>query len=112
MGGKEMSRAKTKEEVRKEFINKVNSIVEYWSDECVGNCDPSKDAAEGVAFSIMTLIDGCTELPSFDLIPCPHPEDKQYNIDNGNDWYESEIINADVMLHEQLRLIKKGQCST
>jgi hypothetical protein len=31
----------------------------------------------------------------------PHPDDKQYNIDNGEQWVEDgQIINDDVMLHD------------
>lgn len=99
-----MSRAKTKDEVLKEFIDKVGQTAWYWSI----NAKTIEDAAQGVTFSIMTLLDGCTELPAFDLYPSPCPEDKDDAITEGEDWYDnSEAINADVCLHELLPWIKK-----
>jgi len=99
-----MSKAKTKAEVLEEFIDKISSTVDYWSRQ-PGN---KRDAAEGVAFSIMSLLDGCTELPAFDLYPSPCPEDKEDNISEGMDWYESIVINDEVYLHELLPWIKKS----
>jgi len=90
-------RAKTVEEVREEFLSHVRMLASYWADL------PNKNArakCEGVAFSILSAIDGCSmSLPAFDMIPHPHEEDKQYYIDNGENWYEQEIMN-DCQLHE------------
>lgn len=92
-----MSRAYTKQEVREMFLDHIKTMVDYWprfeSD--------SRKACGGLAFSILTLIDGSTNLPAIKLVLEPHPEDKAYCIDEGMDYFEPDMcFNDDVMLHE------------
>lgn len=98
-----MSRAKTVEEMRGEFLGHIRTMVRYWS----GEMDPSvkarskEDALDGLAFSILSAIDGSSvALPAIDLVPSPHPDDKQYCQDNDYDWWEPTAINGDCHLHE------------
>jgi len=96
-----MSREKTKEEVRGEFIDYIRSVVDYWSE----HGGDSKDVAEGVAFSILTGIDGSAGGLSFslDLSVSVHPEDKDYYISEGENYYQDGmVINDDVHLHDIL----------
>lgn len=94
-----MSRAKTQEEVKKEFLDHVRCIADYWARL------PDKTPDErcsGVAFSILTMIDGCSgEMPAFDLLVSPHEDDKQYHIDNDEDYYEPQMMINDCMLHDE-----------
>ena len=92
-----MSRAKTAEEVREEFLIHIREISNYWS-SLPNRTD--KERCDGVAFSILNIIDGCSSLPSFDLLVSPHEDDKQYNIDEGEDYYEPKMMINDCMLHE------------
>ena len=94
-----MSRAKTAEEVRKELLESIRVLVGYWSRQNM----PELEKIEGVAFSILNIIDGTSRgLPSIDLTLRPHPDDKQYAIDNGDDYYEDGmVINADCYLHDE-----------
>lgn len=90
--------AKSKDDVHDEFLASVRELCVYWSkvpaDSDIRRC-------EGVAFSILTLIDGCSSMPAMDLVVRPHPEDKQYNQDNGDDWYQDGMVfNDDCMLHD------------
>lgn len=69
------------------------------------DCTPLR-MCEGVAFSILGLLDGVSVgIPGFALVPSPHPDDMQYHKDNGENWYPSEEvtkdIREDVMLHEE-----------
>jgi hypothetical protein len=92
------SRAKTIEEVRKEFMGAVKGIVRYWSNV---ESESVKDACDGVAFSILSLIDGCSgNFPGVDLRLSPHKDDKAYNISEGKNWYELNMLINDCMLHE------------
>lgn len=95
-----MSKAYTKEEVREQFISQVRRVYSYWASL------PDKsdiDRCEGVAFSIMNIIDGTSAaLPSFDLVVRPHPDDKKFHIDNGDDWYEDGQVINDCYLHDML----------
>lgn len=78
-------RQKTEEEVRTEFLAHVRGLVEYWHD--VEGRDP-KDKLNGLAFSIMAAIDGCSvDIPAFILAPFPHEEDKKYSISKRNNYY-------------------------
>jgi hypothetical protein len=79
------SKEKSKDEVRKEFLNQVRELVFYWDKI---NQKDTKEKLSGLAFSILTLLDGCSMCsPKFIVAPDPHPEDKEYHIENKEDYY-------------------------
>lgn len=93
-----MSRAKTVEEVRKEFLDQVRVIASYWASL------PDKsdsDRCDGVAFSILNILDGTSSMPAFDLLVSPHESDKEFNIDEGDNYYEDKMMINDCMLHDE-----------
>lgn len=91
-----MSRAKTAEEARKDFLDQIRVYVDYWS-----GADSDRWRLNGLAFSILNMLDGTSGLPSFDLVLRPHPDDQEFCEQEGEDWYEpGQVINADVYLHE------------
>jgi len=90
-----MSRAYTPEEVRTQVIDNIKSLVNYWE----GQANTSHEKLDGLAFSILSMIDGNGELPAFDLIPSPHPTDKPCHIEEGNNYYEPVVMN-NCQLHE------------
>ena len=94
-----MSRVKTKEEVRKKFIQYLKNIGNYWLNL---EGKTTKEKMEGFLFSIYNIFDGTScDMPAFDIIVRPHPDDKQYDIDNGENYYKDGMcINDDVLLHE------------
>jgi hypothetical protein len=94
----EQPRAKTKEEVREEFLSQVHSYVEYWQNESRSD---EKGKVSGVAFSILALIDGDGELPAMDIVMRPHPSDEAYFKEKGENWIPDGLIINDVPLHEQ-----------
>lgn len=96
-----MSKPKTKDECLDEFMRAIRCIVSYWS--CQGKTH--QGVAEGVAFSILNIIDGMSGSfdCAIDLVMRPHPDDKRFKIDEGDDYIESgTIINDDVYLRELL----------
>ena len=81
-----MSKEKTEQEVREQFLNHVRMLVDYWEKET--SKQTLRERLDGLAFSILVAIDGeNVDLPPFILAPIPHEEDKQYRIDNGEDYY-------------------------
>lgn len=84
-----MPREKTKVEVQQDFIDRIWYLIEYWEKE--SRAKTSRDKLEGLAHSILNTLDGCSMLPGFAVIPNPHPDDKQYYIENGEDWYPDNI---------------------
>ena len=59
-----MSRSKTVEEVKAELLDHMRMIANYWA-KVPNHTDIEK--CHGVAFSILTMIDGCSgEMPAFD----------------------------------------------
>jgi hypothetical protein len=77
-------RAYTTEEVREEFLKTVWALIQYW--EVVP--DPNISSCEGVAFSILSLLDGCNAgIPGFKVTPMPHPTDRKYCIQHGENYY-------------------------
>ena len=95
-----MSRAYTKEEVKDEMLDYFKALARYWSSQ--GNIT-DLEKCEGVAFSILVALDGCSmSLPSIDLVLRPNPEDKDFLIGEGENWYENGMaINNNCTLHDE-----------
>lgn len=96
-----MSKQKTGKECKEEFLEHVAMLVDYWE----AQNETSREKLEGLAFSILSSIDGeSSELPGYALVPSPDEADKTYNLENGNDYYEypPDINNGDIGggLHE------------
>lgn len=89
----------TKEESREMVLSNIRGIVSYW-DNLEGRSSQT-DRLEGVAFSMLTMIDGCSNLPAMDITIRPHEDDKQYSINNGERWFkDGTVINDDCHLHD------------
>lgn len=71
-------------EVRREFLQHLRNMAKYWA-EVKGIT--TKERIEGGIFSVLTLLDGSTHLPAFQVIPMPCEGDKEYHIENGEDYY-------------------------
>lgn len=85
-----MSREKTITEVQQDLIDHIWDLIEYWEKE--SRAKTPRDKLEGLAHSILSTLDGCSmNLPRFAIIPNPHPDDKQYYIENGEDWYPDNV---------------------
>ena len=96
-------RAYTEEEVRDMLLEQIRVVARYWAnlpdvDRVTGRALTIHDRCDGVAFSILSILDGSSTLPAFDLTVCPHKEDKQYYIENGENWFKKTTISD--MLHE------------
>ena len=100
-----MSRAYTADELREGFLDHVRHLVAYW--ECEGRAPTAREKLEGLAFSVMNIFDGTTGLPAFDIVAAPHPDDKPFQLDNGENWIERGTVINDCMLHELLYQRKK-----
>jgi len=104
-----MSREYTTDEVRDKLIKHIIHLVDYWDGI---EKETSKEKLEGLAFSILSMLDGSGELPAFIVAPCPHMDDKEYHQENGENWY-AENHNSDVKgdiggyLHECLHPMRK-----
>lgn len=92
-----MSRELTQDEVKARFLDYVRSMVLYWHEQ---ESQSEIDKLSGLAFSILSAIDGCSELPAFELIPSPHESDKGHAIEHYEDYYPD---NGDIAgsLHEE-----------
>jgi hypothetical protein len=92
-------RAYTVEECRKMLLDHARVLVKYWDNE--SRAITSKDKLEGLAFSMLTMLDGeGVIIPQMKIIPNPHPEDKQYHKDNGENWWPTNIDLGGI-LHEE-----------
>lgn len=87
-----MSREKAMEEVREEVLDHIRGMVDYWNEI---EKDTTKEKLEGLAFSILTMLDGYSSMPSFIVAPLPHEDDKEYKIENKEDYYP-ENHNSDI----------------
>ena len=86
----------TAEEARQMLIKHISHVVDYWAEQ-----DGSPEwICQGVAFSILTMLDGCAGmLPGFLIAPSPHEDDREYNIEHGENWWPE---NHDAVLNGEL----------
>lgn len=92
----------SEEDLRAQFMDGARCIARYWAGL---EGKTSLEVAEGVVHSMLCMIDGCSSaFPSaIDLVARPHPDDKQYHIDNDKDWVEDgTVLNDNWSLHEEL----------
>ena len=94
-----MSREYTAKEVRAKFLESIRNSVHYWSR--IAESQDEYERAEGLAFSILNIIDGCADMPRLDMVVKPHPDDKQYHIDVGENYYPDGVVINETMLHEE-----------
>jgi hypothetical protein len=101
-----MSRPYAPEEVRDQILIRLHDYVNYWTTvELKGSDydlkslqDEIKYRIDGAIFSSLAMLDGSTDLPAFDLVPSPHPDDRDYHIQNGDNYYDGTPISF--ALHE------------
>lgn len=92
--------AYTLEEMRELFYSCLKSYAEYWA---ATPCESVIEQIHGAIFGILNVIDGGTlSFPcSMDLVLRPHPEDKEFNVANGEKYVvDGMMLNEDILLHE------------
>jgi hypothetical protein len=107
------ARELTADEIRDRFLKHLWDSIRYWAGEDGSNVPAhytSRERLEGLTHSILATLDGCTlAVPSFIVAPHPHPEDKAFHQERGEDWFPEnhqieEQIKGDIggCLHELL----------
>lgn len=96
-------RAVTQAEAREIFLDSIRANIQYWASNSRVANSSHRERLEGLAHSILCIFDGVSgSMPcAIDLRLRPHPDDKQFCIDGGNNWIEDGmVINEDCHLHE------------
>ena len=77
-------RAYTEDEVRQQFLEHIWRLIDYWDKQAM----PQRRKLEGLAFSILTALDGDSAgICGFIVAPATHPEDMEYLINRGVNYY-------------------------
>lgn len=80
-----MTKPYTEDEVRDNFISQIIFMIEFWE---TANRDTWREKMEGLAFSILVMLDGeHGDMPGFKVIPNPHPDDRKFHQSRGEKWY-------------------------
>jgi DNA-binding Xre family transcriptional regulator len=80
-----MSKEKTVEQIREEFLNHVRHLIQHWVRKRDRDCEGKM---EGLMFSTLALLDGVSVSScGFIVAPHTHPDDKNYRISQGADYY-------------------------
>lgn len=84
------------DQLRDEILNVFRGVARYWAqqpeiDKATGQKLTIQDRCDGVVFSMLAQLDGCGQLPSFDLVAHVSPEDVDQR-------YEGVTVSD--MLHE------------
>lgn len=98
------SRELTEEEMREQFLIGIHDRVEYWNNQK----SDTLDKLEGLAFSILSMIDGCSmDLPGYNLSPISDEETIEYLKRNGENYYPVNSPDIGGYLHELFYNYKK-----
>ena len=102
-----MSKEKTVDEMREEFLSHVRMLVKYWNE--LEGPKSQEERLSGLAFSIMVTLDGgAADIPGYLMIPNSSEEDKAWYKEQGEDYYPvpPEDIKGDIggFLHELLKI--------
>lgn len=95
-----MSREYSAEEVKEQFLDYIRDMVRYWSkiqlSKGKGPTSQEEDIRarlDGLAFSILVALDGgAADLPNFQVMCDPHPENKPYCQEEGLNWYPEGAV--------------------
>jgi hypothetical protein len=94
-----MCRELTEAEVRRAFLDYIRDCVDYWDRQVVR--DSCREKMDGLVHSILTLLDGGTELPGFTVSPRSHPGVRAFCIAEGEDYYPGSDCDIAGSLHEE-----------
>jgi hypothetical protein len=84
----------SEKEAAQRFVSHLKGLAEYWA----GVAKDKADATDGLAFSTLSLIDGCSGgSPGFNLIPLVHPDDPA---DTYAPYVRGKAVNKNTMMHE------------
>lgn len=94
-----MSRAYTEEEIREDFLEHIRGLVDYWENE--SRAKTSKEKLDGLAFSILSMLDGCSgDMPAFEVKAIGTEEDIEYFKSLDENYYPLEGEDISGYLHE------------
>lgn len=98
MPTEDQGRELTEEEVRAALLDNIWGIIGYW-EKVDGKDGPKtvRDRISGAVFSVLVTLDGGSMgLPKFIVAPDPHPDDREYHQDQGEDWFpenhDSDVV--------------------
>lgn len=86
----EKPRPYTRDEMREMFVDSLVMSVDYWNTvdrRHDGSPFTQRERIAGAVFSALALLDGCTGLPRFVVVPWPHRDDKEFNRADGENWW-------------------------
>lgn len=104
----------TADETRAHFLDHARMVAMYWARADLERTrEPTQppltpmqeriERAEGVVFSMLALLDGCTEFPAVFLSVETHPTDEGFRRSRGERWYEDGLtFNGGVHMHDEL----------
>lgn len=98
-------RALTTDEMRQAFLEQCRTLTEYWARPSVAPEYDTRQRLSGLLHSILCVIDGASAgfNCALDLVCRPHPDDKAYQQQQGDNWIEDgTVLNGSAMLHELL----------
>ena len=95
----------TVEEIQKMVIEHLWHMIDYCENET--RRPTSKEKLELFMHSTLAMFDGsCGGIPAFKICPEPHPEDKAYHKEHGENWFPSGPKYDIGPLHEVMYVYK------
>lgn len=93
-----MAKQYTADEIRQQMVEHIDRMVTYWA-ELPGLS--TEDRCDGVAFSVLTMLDGAGALPPMLMSVCSPSAADEYP--------DGLIVNADVDLHDAYTSFRRNK---
>jgi len=96
-------------EVREKFLRHIWDMIGIW--ENTTQRDTVREKMEGLAFSILAMLDGeAVEFPGFIVAPIPHKDAEKFHKERGENWFpRAKDCKQDIAgsLHDQFYYVKR-----
>jgi hypothetical protein len=94
-------RPMTADELRDDLFASMRRLARFWAD-AKPDGKTVLERIEGAMFSVLVLLDGHAgdSVCAYDLVARPHPSDKEYHIEEGQNWVEDGTTISE-LLHEK-----------
>jgi hypothetical protein len=79
----------TGDECRAMLLDQIATMVRYWHRESRAPTPLAK--MNGLVHSVLTILDGGSALPAFDVTTAPHPDDAEYLRGEGENWWPTGV---------------------
>ena len=87
----------TKDEIRRSYLDAISNELDFWLHQ--SSRVDTKGKMEGLVFSILTILDGESQLPGCKVTVNSHAGDERYHKEQDENWFPNDVDIAGELHH-------------